>query len=479
MDKVKVILSAISEILPKETSHYGEFLKPRELYIPPAHKKALQLYSNIVVGARGVGKSTWASALADQQLRNIIGANISELEDTSVIIGYSEIPAPNSYPDSGTIKKLLKKKYQPHDMWKAVVFRWLSAEINISIPMDDWPTSISWVRDNPESCAKILVNANNEFRSKRKNGLILFDALDRLSDSWEEMDTIARELLRLVLELKAYSNIHAKVFLREDQLSRKITDFPDASKLLSTKTELDWEIYDLHGLLWQQLCNAPDKGGEILRKYYQEVVGIAPLKKDNYWVITDNIKRDIAKQRALFEKLAGPWMGKDKRKGVPYVWSVGHLADGLKRTSPRSFLAAIRKAADDSLNRPSDYPLHYESIKKGVQSASQIRVDEIAEDYPWIKDLCKPLGNAAINVPAFFSNIEEIWKKEYSDGPGTIKSKKLPPQDLESGWMGVKKELIRLGIFEEMRDGRINMPDLFRVGFGLGRKGGVKPVAVE
>ena len=26
-----------------------------------------------------------------------------------------------------------------------------------------------------------------------------------------------------------------------------------------------------------------------------------------------------------------------------------------------------------------------------------------------------------------------------------------------------------------MRDGRINMPDLYRVGFGLGRKGGIKP----
>jgi len=487
----EIILEAMKKKLPEETSTYGESLKPSELYIPPAHTKALQLYSNIVVGARGVGKSTWTSALADQQLRDIIGANIIELENSSVAIGFSESPDTTSYPDKAIIKQLFNKKYNPHDMWKAVVLRWLSRGINEVIPMDDWMASVSWVKDNPESCAKIIVKANNEFRANKKNGLILFDALDRLSDRWEEMDTIARELLRLVLELKAYSNIYAKVFLREDQLSRKITDFPDASKLLSAKTELNWEIYDLHGLLWQQLINAPGEGGNILRNYYQEVAGVAPLKKENYWIITDDIKRDIAKQRALFEKLVGPWMGRDKRKGVPYLWSVGHLADGLKRTSPRSFLAAIRKAADDSFNRTGDFPLHYESIKKGVQNASQIRVDEIAEDYPWIKDLCKPLGNAAMNVPALFSDIEEKWKKEYpdgpatiaskeySDGPGTNSSKKLPPQDLDSGWTGIKKELIRLGIFEEMRDGRINMPDLFRVGFGLGRKGGVRPVAVE
>jgi hypothetical protein len=30
-----------------------------------------------------------------------------------------------------------------------------------------------------------------------------------------------------------------------------------------------------------------------------------------------------------------------------------------------------------------------------------------------------------------------------------------------------------------MRDGRINMPDLYRVGFGLGRKGGVTPLYKE
>lgn len=36
-------------------------------------------------------------------------------------------------------------------------------------------------------------------------------------------------------------------------------------------------------------------------------------------------------------------------------------------------------------------------------------------------------------------------------------------------------DLERLGIFEKMKDSRINMPDLYRVGFGLGRRGGVKP----
>jgi len=92
--------------------------------------------------------------------------------------------------------------------------------------MESWVESISWVKDNPENCSEIFIKANDHFRSSKKNGLILFDALDRVSDNWER--------------------------------------------------------YDLHGLLWQQLCNASGEGGDILRNYYREVMGIYPPKKDDY-----------------------------------------------------------------------------------------------------------------------------------------------------------------------------------------------------
>lgn len=38
------------------------------------------------------------------------------------------------------------------------------------------------------------------------------------------------------------------------------------------------------------------------------------------------------------------------------------------------------------------------------------------------------------------------------------------------------KILSELAFFETMKDGRVNLPDLYRVGFGLGRRGGVRPV---
>jgi hypothetical protein len=304
----------------------------------------------------------------------------------------------------------------------------------------------------------------------------VFDALDRTSQDWEKMDGIVRDLLRVVLSLKAYSNLHGKVFLREDQFARTVTDFPDASKLLSTKAELFWAPHDLHGLLWQVFCNAPNGHGEALRSVYGNVMGTSPVLQSNAWQIGEEAKREGPKQRELFEALAGKWMGRDPRRGKPYSWSIGHLADARARTSPRSFLAAMKAAAEDSKDRYPEHPLalHYESIKRGVQKASQIRVDEMAEDYPWVTTVMNPLKG--ITVPCEFTLVKSKWDEAFPDGPSSITSTRLPPQSAAHGWDGVRGDLSRLGIFENMKDDRVNLPDLYRVGFGLGRRGGVKPV---
>jgi len=41
---------------------------------------------------------------------------------------------------------------------------------------------------------------------------------------------------------------------------------------------------------------------------------------------------------------------------------------------------------------------------------------------------------------------------------------------------GLRTDLLDLALFSRQPDGRINMPDVYRVGFGLGRMGGVKPI---
>ncbi|HDO33830.1 MAG TPA: hypothetical protein ENH08_01765 [Chromatiales bacterium] len=172
-------------------------------------------------------------------------------------------------------------------------------------------------------------------------------------------------------------------------------------------------------------------------------------------------------------------MGKGPRRGYPYTWVPNHLADAQGNVSPRSFLAALRKAAEDTDQRYPDHewPLHYESIKRGVQAASGIRVDEMREDYPWVDVLMELLRGKV--VPCDFEELAQIWPKDALDRletRGQQGQERLPPAHLDEGPEGLRRDLEELGVFLRMRDGRVNIPDVFRVGYGLGRRGGVRPI---
>lgn len=448
---------------PLETSNFGETPQPGTLYLPPSHLKALRLDVHIVVGGRGVGKSFWTAALQSEPLRGQLGTVSSELQGIEVFAGFSSVEAIDSYPNADVFAAFFPQNGDPYDLWRAVVLRWVARRTGENIPSESWGSTVEWLKSDPEAAARLM-------QCKRDwKGLILFDALDRTSSEWQRMDEIVRGLLRTILWLKTFPGLYAKVFLREDQAERTVFNFPDASKLTATRAELTWARHDLHGLLWQRLINAPDIYGERMRNICPSV------ELGGVWRVAQDMKSESEAQKKAFEALAGPWMGRDKRRGVPYTWSVGHLADGRGKTSPRSFLAAIRQAAEDSSERylQHDYALHFESIKRGIQKASEIRVQEMAEDYPWVPDVLSALSG--MNVPAEFESVKKKWEEQFPSGPQIISSTRLPAQHVDHGWDGVREDLRRLGLLEIKKDGRIDMPDLYRVGFGLGRKGGVKP----
>ena len=448
---------------PMETSNFGEAPQAGTLYLPPAHMKALRLDAHVVVGGRGVGKSFWTAALQVEQLRELLGATAPELKGIDVRIGFSIKEEIDKYPNADVFSVFLKEGGDPYDLWRAVVLRWVAEKTGNRIPSLTWPQTVAWLKGSPEAAAQLMA------QSRSWKGLILFDALDRTSNDWHRMDDIVRGLLRTALWLKSFHGLYAKVFVREDQAERTVFNFADASKLTATKAELVWARHDLHGLLWQRLVNAPDQHGELLRNICKHI------RLGASWRVAPEMRSESEIQREAFQKLAGPWMGRDRRRGVPYTWAVGHLADGRGQTSPRSFLAAIRQAAEDSLERypEHEYALHFESIKRGIQKASEIRVQEMAEDYPWVPSTLSALKG--VNVPTEYQSVKHLWENAFPNGPVEVMSGKLPAQHIDRGWDGLRDDLQRLGLIEIKKDGRLDMPDLYRVGFGLGRRGGVKP----
>ena len=204
------------------------------------------------------------------------------------------------------------------------------------------------------------------------------------------------------------------------------------------------------------------------------------VDRKTLYAVPRRLVNDEERQRRRFHVIAGPRMGRGRRRGFPYTWIPDHLGDTERKVSPRSFLAALRTAAEDAAERYPDhhYALHYSSINCGVQKASQIRVRELREDYPWVDSVLKPL--AGMYVPCDFRSISQCWRNggvlDLLQEQATQDAEKLPPRRPDRGVRGIRENLESLHVFHSMSDGRINIPEVFRVGYGLGRSGGVKPV---
>jgi hypothetical protein len=106
-------------------------------------------------------------------------------------------------------------------------------------------------------------------------------------------------------------------------------------------------------------------------------------------------------------------------------------------------------------------------------------LEELTEDHGWIKPALEPLRG--LTVPSAASEIEHRWKthktiSRITDedfvgdyGPST-------PISFNRGQThdSLFDALEAVGVIEVRKDGRINVPDLFRVAAGMGRMGGVK-----
>jgi hypothetical protein len=480
----------LQKAIPEETAHSADTRPPREhLYIPRSHTQALNPNNMLVEGIRGSGKTFWWSALQHHTLRAFINKVLpdSELSSLDCNTGFGENQA-DGYPSKRVLQELLTAGIEAKDIWYTVVAWNILKDYDVfPKKLDGWQERISFVKQHLEKIEKSLRLADQQFQQKGSKYLLLFDALDRTADDWPSLKKLLKGLLQVLLEFRSSKSLRLKAFVRPDMLADdSVFEFPDSSKIQANKVKLEWTSKDLFGLLWQYLGNCKDSSndyGKIFREACDKEFAQKWQKYDTVWIMPNAMRTDEDLQRKLFHQLAGPWMGASANRGAPYTWLPNHLGDGYAQTSPRSFLAALREATLDDSSPGYKYALHYQSIKKGVQRASRIRINELKEDYPWLEILLAPL-NGKIIVPCDFTEIAELWKRDkvldklklQEESSDNHSNMRLPPSHLREGPEGVIQNLIDLGIFQSMGDGRLNMPDVYRVGYGLGRKGGIKPI---
>ena len=474
------IRTAILETTPAETSQFGDQPPEARLIYPPwSHAQALDPSTMVVAGIRGAGKSLWWAALLSKNHRRMLSRLLPKAgitEDTVVTAGFGSGIDVDSAPTKDVLASLLQKGFAARDIWKAVV-AWQVLGNEFGFPHDSWQQRVDAVKQNVEDFERKFAHADRSLAAGRQLHLILFDALDTAADDWDSLRALLKGLLQVTLEMRGRLAVRMKMFLRPDMLEdSSVTSFPDSSKVLSSRVNLFWSRVDLYGLLWQHLGNA-SSGGEQFREACELQFSQTWEDAEGIWKIPFQMRIDPDLQRQIFHAITGPWMGRERRRGFPYTWLPNRLADAYGQASPRSFQASIRKAASTPLPPNWEYALHYDGIKGGVQDASQIRVREVEEDYPWVKVVMEPLrGNLVI--PCALAEVEQLWTA--ADVLARLKrgefGGRLPPRRLNIGLTGLVDDLKDIGIFQTIGEDRIQMPDVYRVAFGLGRRGGVPPL---
>lgn len=458
-----------------------------EIHVPPMHIKALSPDVSIVEGMRGAGKSFWTAVLFSDKARSFVSdaANISGLSSLIVRVGFGIDLSNEQFPNAYRIASLMQKACMPDDIWRGVLLRHALKALEKTLPFDDSvDAAAQWVRDHHDEADDSLTECDRELAKQGKTLLLLFDSLERLSDDWGRIREILSAALRLGLECRSRRAIHFKFFLRPDMVEEEdeIWRFADSSKLLHAKVELKWNPNDLFGLVLLHLANSSQLG-PVFRQAIQARTKIKWQAIDEIFPLPRDLTAEEQPLRAIIETLAGPWVGVNAKRGYTYTWIPTHLADAKGRLSPRSILLAFRRSAEWTSEHHSGHKnaLHYKGIHQGVAEASNIRIREIKEDYPWVGPLLTALKGAT--VPLKFEELTERWTKAVI-GQSLAEAKRnerLPPRRYSSD--AVRKgtpealvdDLIELAVLYRTEDRRYNMPDIFRVGFGIKRKGGVRP----
>lgn len=445
---------------------------PDEVFLPVGHRGVLDLRRQLVVGNRGMGKSFWTHALGNQDIRNKLAEyyRFPELKSTEVRIGFNGSDKKQAFAptvdDLAEIRQL--SVGNPDLIWKALLLR--MAEDMLGRKFDTLAATIGLLQQQPSRYSETLSQLDDQLASKKQHLLVVFDALDRLAQDWVTIRELTRALLRLAIGLQSFGFIRAKIFMRVDLFSdREIFKFQDSSKIKNDHVSLVWQPEELYGLVLFEVLRSPD-GRPALEKLAEQSSALTALPING-----EDSRLHVDEQRRLVHAIAGEFMGSNKKRGLVYTWVPLHLSDAANTCSPRTFLTAWKKAAE-RVPAPTDRAVDHLGLLDGVRSASQSRLNELYEDYEWIRPSLEALKRQF--VPMSRDQLFQLWRDsgvmqaiESSTHGEVIKT----PAGLTDspGPEALLEAMKVVAVMDERSNGKINVPDIYRLEAGILRKGGV------
>jgi hypothetical protein len=474
------IRSAISAI-PGDVSNdaVGSYVpKLEEIYAPEMHAAALDSATPIVVGPRGAGKSFWSGVLGQKETRLAAAKAYPKLklETLNVEFGFTGLVSGSEGVGVDALDSNVPSNCGPDmakSFWWATIIRAAQRAANEK-KRSSW-AELMKVAAQFEERGKILARYEKQFRLADITLLVVYDALDVMATSWPRRRMLTEALLEVVWAMRAYRHLRVKLFIRPDQIDDDALRFIELPKLQTGAVRLRWTREDLYGLLFSRLSS--DMAFKRLLRKSDIPVGTSSTVLTRRWPPA----HDAETQIKIMTLLSGTYMADGPnayKKGKTYDWPVVHLSDAFEEVTPRSFLGMMISAAKFG-TAPEHRALTPDGIRHGLRAASKTRVDQLHQEFQWIKGVLAPL--AGLLLPQDEKEVYKAWRMAktvpllISDA---LLHKYLPPFSREM--KGTEPDLFaaleRIGVMFRRKDGRLDMPDLFRVAAKLLKKGGTAPL---
>ncbi|MEX8520458.1 MAG: hypothetical protein AB3X44_18275 [Leptothrix sp. (in: b-proteobacteria)] len=455
----------------------------RGFYPVPEHLRLLDPDVVLVVGPRGSGKSQIAKLLTEADLAEPMARFAPRVRLPREGRWLEAYPGGRDMFEANGLRDLVAEYGSDaallRDVWMAYLLRRLQGELR---PEHQQALSTLWAPPAADIAA-----VHQAFRALAAAPVVALDDLDRdleqrsqhLFVTYDELDTLGHGdwsvieagVQGLVSFWAAYTrrwrHLRAKLFLRTDLYERHARiGGADLYKLAAGRVELNWGDRDLYAMLLKRLANADDE----LALYLKSVKGIEWQQDAELGLIPRLQRWDDA--RPVIERMVGPYMGSDKKKGLVYRWLLDHVRDGMGRAYPRPLVQLIEQAAQyerqqaESLAKPR--LLQPTSLRRALDGVSMDHVRQASHEWPWLEVLKRRLASNPL-VPYPDSEavrlLQDIAQAELWSAQAAV----VPPYDGKE----LLAYLIELGILRRRPDQRIDAPDLFLTGLGLRRKGGV------
>lgn len=480
----------------QNTATDGSLADWADVYVPENHLQALNPHCMVVEGMRGSGKSFWTGVLTQPELREAlqnqsIGIDLKEAlkgitESYAIAIDSGAGTDLKRFPSKSELPKLLQfDGVTPETIWRVATLHLFPIDSALGMPLSDdsydpWTKPIEWAGQHPERIGRAVEILDQHLASRGKSALVVFDAVDRVSNDLTEVERMAAGLLRFMLDLRFAKGLRMKAFFREDVLNRAGASVVDGSKLLNHKAKLHWEQADLYGLAFYRLAQK----ALFFRDQFKRFVGFT-WKRDRWQRYQCEKASDPQVQKIIWQAVVGDYMGKTANQGYAYPYIFNHLSDGLGRVAPRAFLIALSEAARSASTSYTDKPyvIYHDAIKDGVRKASEARVVELLDDYAWINPTLQCIKRQKKTVPIDRSILEAIWLEDDAEVLHQIEAmreKALVPWRKDASNHekidALYNTLIGIGILQpRLQKGseRVELPDIYRLAYKIGRYGGI------